>query len=458
MAETQSREALRAGVAQVDITPEKGIQIAGDIGRYRPVEEVREPIYAKALVLESGGTKICIVSLDLCIVTEKYASEIRRRAAELGFEFGAVNVHTTQTHSAPALGHAFASDEGAAFPDVISWVKGGDDRYHDFAVERAVEAIRLANEALQPVEVGAISGIEGTLAFNRRFVMRDGMVRTHPAQGDPQIRYAEGKVDPELGVVAFRNESGIVAMLLHFTCHPTHGYPQRWISPDWPGIWCEEMRRDHAECIPIVINGCCGNIHHRDHLNKKQVDDYKEMGRKLAEGTRELLPQIEYQPNPRLDWRSETLHIPWRPLDPETQRSAKELLASTSEPPYLDEARTAIAWDWVYAVGLLDLEEVHKREPHFNYEIQAFRIGDTALVGLGGEPFVEGQLRIKLESPAYPTYMIHMSNYYVGYIPTPEALKLGGYETRAGSGSKLAAQALGMIEDGSLKLLREVFS
>jgi len=27
---------LRAGAAQVDITPEKGIQIAGDIGRHRP--------------------------------------------------------------------------------------------------------------------------------------------------------------------------------------------------------------------------------------------------------------------------------------------------------------------------------------------------------------------------------------------------------------------------------------
>lgn len=454
-------EMLRAGAGQSDITPEKGIQIAGDIGRYRPTEEVREPIYAKALFVESGVRKLCIVSLDLCIITEKWASEIRRRAAELyGLEFGAVNVHATQTHSAPSLGHAAASEDCALWPEDIPWVKGGDDRYHRFAVERIMEAVRSAHEALSPVEIGAASGVEGTLPYNRRFVMRDGSTLTHPPRADPRIRYPEGKIDPELGVVSFRRPDGeVMALLLHFTCHPTHGYPQNFISPDWPGIWCEEMKKTCGEnCIPIVINGCCGNIHHINHLDPDQVDDYHLMGQKLARKTAEIMPGIAYEKKSILDWKRAVLPVPWRPLMPQQLQEARDLLARHPEPMWLDDAHTSIDWNWMFAVSLVDLADQHQNKTHFDYEIQAFRIGDIALVAVGGEPFVEGQLRIKLESPAYPTYLIHMSNYYVGYVPTPEALQRGGYETRAGGGSKLAAEALDLIAAGSLDLLREVFA
>ena len=40
---------LRGGASQIDITPKMGIQIAGDIGRYRPAELLNDPIYANAL-------------------------------------------------------------------------------------------------------------------------------------------------------------------------------------------------------------------------------------------------------------------------------------------------------------------------------------------------------------------------------------------------------------------------
>jgi hypothetical protein len=39
------------GFGSADITPAKGIQLAGDIGRYRPVEEVRMPLSARALAM-----------------------------------------------------------------------------------------------------------------------------------------------------------------------------------------------------------------------------------------------------------------------------------------------------------------------------------------------------------------------------------------------------------------------
>src|ERR1700735_3011669 len=55
--------ALKAGVASANITPPLGkyrVLSSGKIGT-----SVRDPLYAKALVLEDGDTRVAIVSLDL---------------------------------------------------------------------------------------------------------------------------------------------------------------------------------------------------------------------------------------------------------------------------------------------------------------------------------------------------------------------------------------------------------
>ena len=73
---------LRAGAARVDITPEMGIQLAGDIGRLRPVEEIRERLYANALVVEAQGQRLCLLSADLLAIGCDWSDRIRQGAAE----------------------------------------------------------------------------------------------------------------------------------------------------------------------------------------------------------------------------------------------------------------------------------------------------------------------------------------------------------------------------------------
>ncbi|HOF90065.1 MAG TPA: hypothetical protein PLZ36_18475, partial [Armatimonadota bacterium] len=122
---------LLAGAASADITPDHGIQLAGDIGRYRPTEEIRERLYVNALVLEAGGQRCCLLSLDLLSATNWLADELRRQvAARLGIAPEAVALHVTQNHAAPSLGHLFLIDhEHTLFPAEYPWLMGGDDRY-----------------------------------------------------------------------------------------------------------------------------------------------------------------------------------------------------------------------------------------------------------------------------------------------------------------------------------------
>lgn len=450
---------LRAGAARVDISPPLGTQLAGDIGRYRPVEEIRDPIYASALVLEKDNRKFCILSLDLTLLIKAWVTPIRRAAAErFGFDEDAVMVCATQTHSSLSFGHAFAELECEHIPHDLRWLLGGDDAYHEIAVERSVQAIEQANAKLEPVTVAAASGIESRVAFNRRFVMRDGTTCTHPPQADPNIRYAEGPIDPEVGIVCFKNNAGeVISTLLHYTCHPNHGYPHLYVSADWCGAWCDGVREIFGEgSTPLVLNGCCGNIHHRDHMNPDHVDDQHRMGRLLTETTQSILPRLEYSEVDVLDWKVEHLPVPWRDYGPEVLQKAHQMLIDHPTPLY--ENDTQVSWEWVYAVSVLDVEKQMQRSPHFEYEIQTLRIGDIAIAALPGEPFVEGQLQIKLQSPTYPTYITHMSNMYGGYIPTEDGLRRGGFETWPANWAKLGPQALNMIVQKTGSMFNELFA
>lgn len=458
-ANESSRTTLRVGAAAVDISPEMGVQIDGSIGIRRPAELILDPIYAHALVLEAAGRKVCFLSLDLLSITKPCADRIRGEAAQmLGITPEAVICHVTQNHAAPSLGHLMCDEENPYYTGKWWWMRGGDERYTEPGTAGTLEAVRQADAALRPALLGVDRGMDDRVAFNRRYVLRDGRAEMGHGGDVRNVLHREGLMDPEVGVACFQTpDLSPVALLLHHTCHPVHGYPRRFITAGWPGAWCSEMARVvGAGCVPMVANGCCGNVIHHDILNPTQEDTYERSGRLLAETATRVLRGIRYNGEIGLDARSRTIKIPYREIPAERLAQARRMLEDTPEPPMSKTQPGFIDWDWIYAVMVLDVERLKARTGLFDYEIQAFRIGDLALVALLGEPFVEGQLRIKMKSPFAHTFIAHMSNAYVGYVPTPEAIARGGFETRLGWGSKLAPEALDMIVEETTSLLREM--
>ncbi len=447
---------LHAGAAKADISPDEGIQIAGDIGRRRPCTGVKEPIYARALVLQEGQNRFCILSIDVLAIDDLWADEIRRRAFDsFGLPPETVMIHITQNHASPSIGNHFCRDSCNLFPADHQWLRGGDERYNEPAVQGALEAIGGALEKLTPVTVTAGRTMDGRVAYNRRFVLRDGTAVCHPRSCSPEILHVEGPTDPEVGVVAFTAQDGhVIASLLHHTCHPCHGFGSNDVIAGWPGAWCREMEAHFGEaCTPLVVNGCCGNVHHANHINPAPAGDHGDMGRLLAESTvRALEAAAPVDPSP-FTWSRQILPIPRREIPDELLAEARQMLADHPDPLWKDAEHIRVEWDWVYAVGILDIADERTADPDFPYELQALRMGDFVLVGIMGEPFVEAQLRIKLESPFAFTHVAHMCNGYVGYLPTQRAFRGGGYETRTGRGSRLVPEALEMVETAAVDLL-----
>jgi hypothetical protein len=305
------------------------------------------------------------------------------------------------------------------------------------------------------------------VAFNRRAVTREGTVMM-PWFWDPierplgwtEIRYFEGPIDPELGVMCFRTDSlHFPAIIVNYTCHPVVVYAKnpngRVVSSDWPGALAEDLKRTYSADSVLIFNGACGNINPWNPFDPDYKCDHFHMGRILAETAKKVIERMTFKDETVLKWKSKHLKIPIRKVDDKELEEAKRVLEEHPNPVWADAERTRVDIKWCYAALTWSKYLLLQRKPDFDYEIQVFRIGNVGYVSLPGEPFVEGGLRIKMASPTYPTYIVHCTNQYVGYIPTAEAFKRGGHEVRW---SILVPEALDMIVDAAIELLNDIFS
>ncbi|MCX7705271.1 MAG: hypothetical protein N2115_03300 [bacterium] len=456
---------MKTGFAAIRITPCFSTHLGGaGTGAKRFFESVMDDIFTRVLVIESSGKKVCFVALDVTIVTEEYSERIRQFAEGLGFSRDAVMVHALQNHSAPSLGHFMLDPDFPELPDELEYLRGGEKRTYQYIFEKTCEAIKIANDSLTPVAIGAGTAVSDGLAFNRRAVLKGDKVRMpwffsrsqHPL-GPLDIKYIEGPIDPEIGVLCFRSaDMKINSAILHFTCHPVNVFATSHyaISADWPGAWIEEVEKKfNTNCL--VFNGCCGNINPWSAFTPDFYPDHKKMGKTLGKITADIIPRIVFSDSEILEFRSKKIKIPLR-SEPEITARAREYLEKNPLPKMLENHPERIDPEWFESASIMSVEYTRKRGD-FTYEIQVFRIGDCAIIGLPGEMFVEGQLEIKVHSPARFTFFAHAVNQYVGYIPTPQALKRGGHEAKFGYWSKLAPDAFGIIIENTLSLLNEVF-
>lgn len=488
---------VRVGFAAVEITPPMGTHLAGSgAGIHRPAQTVLDPLYARAAVFVSSDTTLCLIEVDATVISSEYAEKIASGIMrELALPRENVMVMGTQTHSAPPLGYFNVDDDYELdIPAEREYIRGGERAYSDFAAQKAVEAAVEAKRNVKPLLMQARRGIQHDLAFNRRAVSRvtetaedtelfykvglslekgkvimpfpmDNTALKNPV-GPDYISHLEGPTDDEVVAACFIDERmQIESLLLHFTCHPVNAYcndaTYYAVSADWCGTWAKAAGEGlHTKHLPLVINGCCGNSNPINPYQPDQVLKPEKMGGKLADLTQKLVHLMRFDGagEAKLACRMEYLPLGYREIPQWRREQCAEILGEHPErPKYAPDG--SIDVEWFYAASTRSVELQQKREPAFQYPVQVFRIGELAIVALSGEPFAEGQLDIKLRSPAPLTIVGHMANKYVGYIPTAPACAAGGLEAHPMHvyWSKLEPTALQKIADKSVELLNELY-
>ena len=145
----------RAGVASVDITPERSLWMAGFARRTRPSQGVALPLHAKALALRHGGRQPAVlVTVDLLGVTarmtDRVAAEVQRRhrvdRANLLF-------NASHTHCGPVV------DEQLSVAYDLTPAQWDDIRAYTAQLERRlVDVVGEALGRLQPARIGYARG------------------------------------------------------------------------------------------------------------------------------------------------------------------------------------------------------------------------------------------------------------------------------------------------------------
>jgi hypothetical protein len=366
------------------------------LGRYphafwlKPSIGQREPLAARALVLERDGTRVTWLTLDLVAVDRAFTDII---ATRLGRELGTLIVSASHTHSGPA-GYLDARIAGFLTMDRL------DPVVRESIVAAAVAAVRMAEATRGPAHVGV------------------GRV-----DGPPVIASRLGKpLDHEVVVLSLRRPEGApVAVLWNFGIHGTMlGGSNLELSGDVVGAASQIVEKE-LRVPALFVAGALGDVSPARHGRASLPEVGSELAGAVLDG-----------------WRAGT------PL----QRTALTTRTTTVALPAPRLSLRNCLGRWVPRALAVPLSDMVPREA----ELTAVALGDIAWVVVPGELQTELGRRVKIAGRRLfgQAFVAGVSNDYLGYFVTEADYDRPAYVTCASvyspdTGERLTERAVGLL-------------
>ncbi len=453
---------FKAGAAVVDISPDVfPFQL-----RSGPSKYVHDPISIRALAFENGADQRCLIAIiDAIGIGREMADEAKLAAAKrTGWNPQSIMIAATHAHTTP---------------------KGGDTSPGRIAYEKKrraglAEVLVKAIEALEPAKVGFESDKEPSEVRNRRNFYQDGASSTrNPFGGYDKVRMnggtkgilkPAGPIDPEVCVIDVRNRRnkplGLIAnYALHYvggipTVTEENGRVRGMASADYFGEFARVMPFRMGGGTPkgfvaMMSNGASGDINNIPfgimRAPRAPFEQCRIVAAKTADATWRAVKRIEnYDSSPVIATRQREVTLNYRKPTVVQVKNAQRLLALTRKEREAIHKKTSN-----YANQVIRFSDP-EFPPTENVIIQAFRIGDQAIVSMPFEVLVEIGLEIKQKSPAPRTFLIELANGSYGYLPPPNQVELGGYETWLGT-SRFEKHSSGVLVKELLEMLGELW-
>jgi len=380
------RHRLRAGIAKIDITPDIHrirIQLGGYNARLNmPPRGVHDPIFARVLALEWGGSRVVIVSLDHLLVPWSLTRSVLQ-ATELAPE--QLFMGATHTHCAP---DSMGLNERMRFP--LPGVGTFTPEFLEFTTERVARAVQQALERLKPAQVSLNAARLPNLNRNRR--------------GRPLV-------DPTMTALRVARADGTpFAALIVYAAHPTiYPHTMMEVSAEFPGVVQTRIERALGHgAVALFLNGALGDVSPVADEGRDAHERVQRYGTKLADHALHLLRNG----TPMLPvLRAYQVQVPL----PEA-RPHPALLETTGRE---------------YKVPESLLQQLVKRLMPETAPVSAVRIGELVLVGFPGEPISSLGLRTREIGREFGTRYatpVALVNDWIGYILTRHEYFKGNYE------------------------------
>jgi neutral ceramidase len=388
---------LRAGAARIDITPPVGYPMWGyGARRDAPSVGVRDPLQARAVVLEAGKARLAIVSLDLGRAPARASMQVIRARLSREAQVQTVFLVASHTHHGPVI-------------ELDDWPRA-DKPYVRRLEERLVDVVCQAAAALQPARLGVAA-------------------REVPLNRNRHSKRADKPIDRELIVVRLEDHHGTtIAHIVNFAAHATMTEAKLLeFSADYPGALAAGVERELGGCC-LFLQGAAGDLS----VNPSKRTDAAGFGRELAGSVIALsrTARCEAEQVAGLVSREHDFTFGKR--------------FDLSNNPLL-----RAAYSLAFFPAIVDFYEREYREgvrPHLTTALVDGRIG---LVGVSGEFFADHALHLKRRARLEHLLFLGYCNDYQQYFPTIQAVGEGGYgadttvsPAEIGAGERMMDRAL----------------
>ncbi|WP_067725030.1 hypothetical protein [Oceanobacillus damuensis] len=437
----------KSGFYSEKFTPklELGLEMAG-YTEQRTADSVLDDLFISAVVLQESKNLVAFVGVDVLAVTGESVRNVRTLVEQqTGIPGPNIMIAASHSHTAPTTVEIFNT-----VPD-FNWLKDWEAQIANTIIE--------AYNRLKPANVSVGEGSDDSFMFNRRLLNSDNQVEMTIDQKHGKTDLTpEGPIDPSVNVVRIDDENGKpVSVIVNYGNHLDIPTGRRY-SADYPGVMTKTIQKLLGEDVGVVfLNGACGDIQHLNYFNSDDIStrgrywDSKGEEKMNKYGTvlgcevvKTALTMNDRLRGGSLVSYSKKISVPIRKVDEETLAWANETMNNPNS-TYREKTLAKEALQ-VYSLEGTNVE----------MEIHAISIGDSAILAIPAEVFVEIGLQIKEQSPFNNTMISELSNDWVGYLPTERAFEHGGYETRVARSSKLTESADKIVIEASLKLLQEL--
>ncbi len=481
MADQAHSPMMRAGAAQVDISPPLPVDVLGYVRRAVAPRSFAGPLLVTCLVVSDATTTVVILAADLVGMTTPFADRLRAAVANaIGCQAGDVLINSSHSHAAPWPGAIIKlGGESDTWTDLERryW-----DTLPDAFASAAIQALAQSREARVAGGVGHAPG----LAVNRRERTADG--RTILGWN------RDGFLDDSVPTLRIDGLDGLpIATVVSFGCHPVVVGPEvPQAGPDFVGPLRQRTTQLRGGGVTLFLQGAAGNVLPLEAFVDRQGPEVV-FGERLALEAAHAVADAE----PRAMTIDHIAYGSVTPISLYRRRVADEqpvqVVASARrivEMPLLtapdratleaelaerseDLARRAAAGEtratmnpvryhisWIeHVLAMADDGPLPTSVPG---EVWAVRLGDHAVVGTPGEIFGEIGAAVRAGSPAATTLFAGYCNGVLGYVATPEEHPFGGYEPAVshrgyGQPAPFAPAAADLLRETSLELLATLF-
>ncbi len=382
---------LRVGAAKVDVTPAQGELPKNSQG-------ILDRLYARAIVLESGGSVAAMVTVDAGAVPDAVWQAVTGPLqSELGIPTANVLLTATHTHSA------------------------GGQRGPDYA-RKIIESVRLAKQKLAPARMAYGTGVS-YINVNRQIIDP----KTNRWWEGPNY---EGPSDKTVAVLKFETVTGRpIAVYYNYAVHAVIAGQLDQVSGDIPGAastYIEDSLDDGA--VAVWSTGAAGDqnpiyFQQTYDLREIRVKEYAGRGVDISnamppggEGLDRKNPRVATLMNQQ---RQMVLSM-GQFLGEEVLRVMRGSERTvTAVPIYGGSSTVTCPGRERTNQGRAGFEGTYKDGNPVDIRLGLLRVGDVTIGAVNAEVFNPIAQRLKRESPYKATMMATLTNGSArsGYIP-----------------------------------------